>query len=253
MVFRVLVYRLLLKSPLADPPQVYRYALLVCKFGTEIVALTLHFCFDCATIVADSAIERYEICLPHSYILCSFALDMLMAEDLPQMELYCEIGRLVCNRPEKGAAVAAAEYLQSPYPDVSGFSPRNLRRMREFWRTYGETPIITEAMKIGWSQNVVVLEAELTLQEKAWYIRAVQQLGWSKMELQRQISVGAHLIVVLDGMAEVCYREFVHSSFTCVVDMDSLREWRMKLGHQGMGVYCFLMLEEYLYVSVRIL
>jgi len=36
--------------------------------------LTLHNCFDCAIIVADSAIELYEICLPHTYILCSFAL-----------------------------------------------------------------------------------------------------------------------------------------------------------------------------------
>jgi len=74
MIFGVLVYRLLLKSPLADAPQVYRYALLICKLGTEIVALTLHHCFDYATIVADGAIELDEICLPHTYILSSFAL-----------------------------------------------------------------------------------------------------------------------------------------------------------------------------------
>ena len=64
--FSCTVNRLLLKSPLADPPQVYCYALLVCKFGTEIVALTLHFCFDCGTIVAGSAIELDEICLNYS-------------------------------------------------------------------------------------------------------------------------------------------------------------------------------------------
>ena len=32
------------------------------------------YCFNYATIVADSAIECYEICLPHTYILYSFAL-----------------------------------------------------------------------------------------------------------------------------------------------------------------------------------
>lgn len=74
MLFGVVVNRLLLKPPLADPPQVYRYTLLITKFGTEIVALTLHYCFDYATIVADGAIELYEVCLPHTYILCSFAL-----------------------------------------------------------------------------------------------------------------------------------------------------------------------------------
>ena len=51
------------------------------------------------------------------------ALDTLMAANLPQMELYREIGCLVSGRQEKGAAVAAAEYLHTAYPDVSGFSP----------------------------------------------------------------------------------------------------------------------------------
>ena len=50
------------------------------------------------------------------------------------MERYYEIGRPVSDRPEKGSAVAAAEYLTGTYPDVSGFSPRNIRRMREFYR-----------------------------------------------------------------------------------------------------------------------
>ena len=73
------------------------------------------------------------------------ALDTLMAEELPQMKLYSGIGRLINARPEKGAAVAAAEYLQNKYPDVSGFSPRNLRRMREF---IGSMKLIPR----GWSK-----------------------------------------------------------------------------------------------------
>ncbi len=74
MVFGILINRLLLKSPLADAPQVYCYTLLITKLGMEIIALTLHYHFNCATIIADSAIEPYEICLPHTYILYSFAL-----------------------------------------------------------------------------------------------------------------------------------------------------------------------------------
>ena len=57
------------------------------------------------------------------------AMDAAVDVGLSQMKLYCELGRLVCERAEKGAAVAAAEYLHSRFPDVSGFSPRNLRRM----------------------------------------------------------------------------------------------------------------------------
>ena len=49
------------------------------------------------------------------------ALDMLMAMQLPQMELYCVIGKTVCQRTEKGAAVMASEYLNNQYPDVKVF------------------------------------------------------------------------------------------------------------------------------------
>lgn len=80
------------------------------------------------------------------------------------MELYREIGRLVDSRPEKGAAVSAAEYLHGAYPDVAGFSPRNLQRMRDFYRVYESAPeVMAEVMRIGWTQNVVILEADLTL------------------------------------------------------------------------------------------
>ena len=78
--------------------------------------------------------------------------------------------------------------------------------MREFYCAYGNTPkVLTEAMIIGWTQNVVILEAELTLQERAWYIQAAGQFGWSKLELQRQIKSRAHLEAALDFTPEVCY------------------------------------------------
>ena len=48
-------------------------------------------------------------------------LDKAMAADITQMELYCEIGKAVCRRTEKGAAVMASEYLNNQYPDVKGF------------------------------------------------------------------------------------------------------------------------------------
>ena len=100
---------------------------------------------------------------PIDYSAMFAALDTLMAADLPQMKLYCEIGRLVSGRPEKGAAVAAAEYLYGMYPDASGFSPRNLRRMREVFRTYESSPeVLDQAMTIGWTQNISLISAFLS-------------------------------------------------------------------------------------------
>ena len=97
---------------------------------------------------------------PSDYSSLYSALDVLMGSDLAEMELYCEIGRAVCGRTEKGAAVMAAEYLQSRYPERKGFSPRNLRRMRLFYLTYGNTPDrLEKALKLAWTQNVTILEA----------------------------------------------------------------------------------------------
>ena len=53
---------------------------------------------------------------PTDYSIMFAALDELMAASMSQMDLYRGIGRVVSGRPEKGAAVAAAEYLQSTYP-----------------------------------------------------------------------------------------------------------------------------------------
>ena len=156
---------------------------------------------------------------PVNYSAMFAALDTLMAADLPQMELYCEIGRLASGRPEKGTAVAAAAYLAGTYPDASGFSPRDLRRMREFYRVYENTPeVLAQAMTIGWTQNVVILEAELALRERAWYIQAVRQFGWTKLELQRKIAAKAHLEIVLDFVNEVCYTEEKNLSMECAAD-----------------------------------
>ena len=144
-------------------------------------------------------------------------LDTLVGEKLPQMEMYYEIGRLVSERQEKGAAVAAAEYLQSAFLEASGFSPRSLRRMREFYRTYASDPeIMNEAMSLGWTQNIVILESDLTMQERSWYIRAALRFSWSKSVLVQQIATAAHLS--LDLAEEVCYTEendFESSSSQC--------------------------------------
>ena len=136
------------------------------------------------------------------------ALRFAMDEDLPQMELYCEIGKIVCARSEKGAAVAAADFLREQYPDMTGFSPRNVRRMRDFWQLYSDMPeLLDEAFLLNWTQNVVIMEAELTMEERRWYIQQAAAKDLSKSELLRIIEDSAHLESVLDEKANVWYNE----------------------------------------------
>ena len=153
------------------------------------------------------------------------ALDAAVATQLPQMELYCEIGRVVSGRSEKGAAVAASEYLQATYPAAEGFSPRNLRRMRDFYRMYGDTPeLLMEAMCLNWTQNMVIMEAGLTMDERCWYIRKTAESGLSKTELLRMIERAEHLEIALGENEDTCY----------TVEKDELSE---KNRHEKYPVY----------------
>ena len=135
-------------------------------------------------------------------------LESIMKADLPQMELYCEIGKAVCAHSEKGAAVAAAEFIKEQYPDMTGFSPRNVRRMRDFWQLYSGTPeLLGEALHLNWTQNVVIMEAELPAEERRWYIRQATARNLSKAELLRMIEDSAYLESVLDEKVDVWYNE----------------------------------------------
>lgn len=145
---------------------------------------------------------------PIDYSILFSELDKLMAEQLPQTELYCTIGRLVSGRLEKGAAVAASEYLQATYPAAEGFSPRNLRRMRAFYAAYKESPeIMQQAMGLGWTQNMAILERCDNNEERAWYIRAALRFGWKKAKLLEAIDSQAWLHSSLDEQAVSCYTE----------------------------------------------
>ena len=126
---------------------------------------------------------------PAGYSNLFSELDKLMTAQPLQMELYYKIGRLVSGRAEKGAAVAASEYLQAAYPAAEGFSPRNLRRMRAFYAVYEKSPeIMRLTMNIGWTQNVAILErCSSNEKEQAWYIRAVLRFGWKKTRLLEAI------------------------------------------------------------------
>ena len=107
-------------------------------------------------------------------------LTAILTQNPPQMDEVYAIGKAISQRPEKGAAVAAAEFLQANFPDRTGFSRRNVRRMRDFYRTYeNDQTLLRLAMKIGWTLNVVIMEAELTREIRKWYLE--QQ--WSKKEL----------------------------------------------------------------------
>ena len=133
-------------------------------------------------------------------------LTAILTQNLPQMDEVYAIGKAISQRPEKGAAVAAAEFLQANFPDRTGFSPRNVRRMRDFYKVYeNDEPLLRLAMKIGWTLNVVIMEAELTSVQRISCLQRAAAERLSKKKLLEIILNDAFAEKPIDEPDKICY------------------------------------------------
>ena len=133
-------------------------------------------------------------------------LTAILAHNLPQMDEIHVIGKAISQRPEKSAAVAAAEFLQTNFPDRTRFSPCNVRRMRDFYRTYeNDQTLLRLAMKIGWTLNVVIMEAELTSVQRISCLQRAAAERLSKKKLLEIILNDAFAEKPIDEPDEICY------------------------------------------------
>ena len=140
---------------------------------------------------------------PVDYGMMYRELTAILAQNLSQMDEVYAIGKAISQRPEKGAAVAAAEFLQANFPDRTGFSPRNVRRMRDFYKVYeNDQTLLRLAMKIGWTLNVVIMEAELTREQRNACLRKAASEKLSKKKLLETILNGAFVKNSIDETDE---------------------------------------------------
>lgn len=109
------------------------------------------------------------------------------------IRLYWQIGREILLRQQQqgwGAKVVnqLAKDLQQEFPDMKGFSPRNLKYMRAFAEAYPNEQIVQQvAAQIPWFHNCVLLEKVKDLNQRLWYIQQTVQYGWSRSVLVYQI------------------------------------------------------------------
>ena len=82
-----------------------------------------------------------------------------------------------------------AKYIQQNEPDIKGFSDKNLWRMKQFYETYKDFPKLSPLVReISWTHNMLIFSRCKTVEERAFYLKLIQQENYSKRELDRQIS-----------------------------------------------------------------
>ncbi len=108
--------------------------------------------------------------------------------------LYWQIGKDILNRQEQkgwGAKVIEklAKDLKAEFPEMKGFSARNLNYMRAFAKAYPDKQIMQQlAAQIPWFHNCVLLDKVKQNNERLWYIQQTIENGWSRAVLEYQIS-----------------------------------------------------------------
>jgi predicted nuclease of restriction endonuclease-like (RecB) superfamily len=107
--------------------------------------------------------------------------------------LYWQIGREILIRQQQqgwGSKVIdkLAKDLQREFPDMKGFSPRNLKYMRAFAETYPTEIIVQEVLaQITWYHNVALMEKLKAQDQRLWYAQQTVAHGWSRNILVYQI------------------------------------------------------------------
>lgn len=112
--------------------------------------------------------------------------------------LYWQLGKEILERQERegwGAKVVQrlAKDLQREFPDVQGFSARNLKYMRAFAEAYPDVEIVQQLLhKLPWGHLIRLLDSVKDPDERIWYAQQAIENGWSRTILAYQIESGLH-------------------------------------------------------------
>lgn len=124
------------------------------------------------------------------------------------ISLYWDFGKYISekvNDSNWGTKIVdkLEEFMKREYPTLKGFNRSGIYRMKQFYETYKDNEIIAPMVRqISWSNNILILGATKTIEEKEFYIKMCVKNNYTKRELDRQIGSGYYQRYMLsDGKA----------------------------------------------------
>ncbi|MFT0170478.1 DUF1016 N-terminal domain-containing protein [Paraburkholderia mimosarum] len=100
--------------------------------------------------------------------------------------LYWQIGRDILDRQQQqgwGASVVdrLARDLKVAFPDMRGFSPRNLKYMRALTQAFPQPEFVQQPVaQLPWSRVVTLLDNLDSDAQRLWYAEKSLEHGWSR-------------------------------------------------------------------------
>ena len=107
--------------------------------------------------------------------------------------LYWQIGQeILVQQKEQGWGSKVIDRLSKDlkreFPNMRGFSPRNLKYMRTFAATYPNEEVVLQTIaNIPWGHNQTLLNKLDDMEQRLWYAQQSSEYGWSRSVLEMQI------------------------------------------------------------------
>lgn len=125
-------------------------------------------------------------------------LRAVLAANASMVCLYWKIGRTILDRQAKeGWGTKVIDRLSvdlfEAFPDMKGFSPRNLKYMRKFAEAWSELEFVQRTVaQIPWGSNLTLLDKLDNPEIRSWYASKTLDNGWSRDALAFHIDSRLH-------------------------------------------------------------
>lgn len=107
------------------------------------------------------------------------------------MFMYWHIGKIILENTQWGNKFIdnLSMDLKMEFPEIKGFSVRNLKYMRKFAEEYPDFEFVQEVLaQITWYHNIILMDKIGNIEERKWYIKEIVKNGWSSNMLKMQIN-----------------------------------------------------------------
>lgn len=121
-----------------------------------------------------------------------------LAVNTEMVLLYWEIGQTILhNQAQEGWGTKVIDQLSqdlsSAFPDMKGFSPRNLKYMRKLAETYPDLLIVQQVVaQLPWGHNVRILDKVESENVRLWYANQAITNGWSRNMMVHHIETNLY-------------------------------------------------------------
>lgn len=128
----------------------------------------------------------------------SARLQAALAANRELVGLYLDIGRIISARQKaeawgSGIIKKLADDLKKAFPDMKGFSARNLSYMKQAASMVQDDEILQQAVaKLPWGHITVLVDRLKNNDERRWYALKAYELGWSRNIMVMQMDLGLY-------------------------------------------------------------